>query len=211
MLQKTLLILLAGILLLSANAFAAKKTQQAQTISVLEAAQMLAAEPKTTFLVDVRTRAEYALQGHPPQAYNVPWRLASSDFQVKGGPYAGGKAPVTGYQLSAKPNPAFVGVIKSLFKPGDKLLIISTQGDLGAEAADALVKAGFKNVYNLRHGFLGQPLVSEKQQELAEKFSPLNGERRRVSGWVFWGLAVKFSLDPRYVYPPDLKRMQNMK
>ena len=211
MARKMLLILMAGMLLLSADAFAAKKTQQAQTISVLEAAQMLAAEPKTTFLVDVRTRAGYALQGHPPQAYNVPWRLATGDFQVKGGPYAGGKAPFTGYQLSAELNPAFVGVIKSLFKPGDKLLIISIQGDLGAEASDALVTAGFKNVYNLRHGFLGQPLVSEKQQELAQKFSPLSEERRRVNGWVFWGLAVKFSLDPRYVYPPDLKRMQNMK
>ncbi len=211
MVRKIFLIMLAGLLLWPAFALAAKKTQQAQTVSVLEAAQMLAAEPKNTFLVDVRTRAEYALQGHPPRAYNVPWRLGTSDFQVKGGPYAGGKAPMTGYQLSPKPNPGFVGVVKSLFKPGDRLLVISTQGDLGAEAADTLVKAGFKNVYNLRHGYLGQALVSEKQQELAEKFSPLSGARGRVNGWVFWGLPVQFSLDPRYIYPPDLKRMQNLK
>lgn len=211
MVRRLVIILLISIVVLPRLTLAAEKALQAQTISVLEAAQMLAAEPKNTFLVDVRTRPEYALLGHPPKAYNVPWRFATSDFQVKDGPYGGGKAPFTGYQLSVQPNPNFVGVVKSLFKPEDRLLILSTQGQWGAAAADALFQAGFKKVFNLEHGFLGQRLNSEKQHELAEKFSPYSGTRGRVNGWVYWGLPVTHTMDPRYVYPPDLKRMQNLK
>lgn len=188
-----------------------KQTAEPITISVLEAAQMLASQPKEVFLVDVRTRMEYALLGHAPQAYNVPWRLATSDFQIKGGAYQGNKAPYTGYQLSPQPNPDFLGVIKSLFKPGDKLLIISTAGVQGAQAATALSKAGFTQVFNLEHGFLGQPLLVDKQAELAEKYSPLYGSQGRLNGWLFWGLPVTHQMDPRYVYPPDTKRMQSQK
>ncbi|MEW5914131.1 MAG: rhodanese-like domain-containing protein [Thermodesulfobacteriota bacterium] len=211
MLRRLLIFLFAGLLLLPSLAGAAEKSVGVQTISVLEAAQMLAGEPKSTFLVDVRTRLEYGLLGHPPKAYNIPWRFATLDFQVQGGRYDGGKALFTGYQLSAKPNPNFVGVAKSLFKPDDKLLILSTDGVLGAEAADALFQAGFKQVFNLQHGFLGPKLNSDKQHELAEKYSPHFGSRGRVNGWVYWGLPVTFNIDPRYVYPPDLKRMQDMK
>ncbi|RJX33862.1 MAG: hypothetical protein C4525_08320 [Desulfarculus sp.] len=211
MLRRLLVFIFAGFLLLPCLTGAAEKPVQVQTISVLEAAQILAAEPKSAFLVDVRTRLEYALLGHPPKAYNIPWRFATMDFQVQGGRYDGGKAPFTGYQLSAKPNPNFVGVAKSLFKIEDKLLILSTDGVLGAEAAETLFQAGFKQVFNLQHGFLGQRLNSDKQHELAEKFSPFFGTRGRVNGWVYWGLAVTYTIDPRYVYPPDLKRMQDMK
>ncbi len=187
------------------------EAKKAATISALQAQSMLAAEPKSTFLIDVRTRAEYALLGHPPQAYSVPWRLATNDFQVKGGPYQGGKAPVTGYQLAPKPNPDFVGVVQSLFKPGDRLIILSTDGELGAAAADALATAGFKHVSNIRHGFLGAPLASADEDELAQKLSPYYGLRGRVNGWVYWGLPVSYLVDPRYVYPPDIKRMQTQK
>ena len=172
---------------------------------------MLTQEPKTTFLIDVRTRPEYALLGHPPQAYNVPWRFATANFQAKGGPYNGGKADHTGYQLTAKANPDFVGVVQSLFKPVDRLIIISTCGDLGAEASDALVQAGFKKVFNIRHGLWGEPLTAKDQEKLAEKFSPYFGQRGRLNGWVFWGLPLTHEINPRYVYPPDLKRMQTLK
>ena len=211
MIAKILSMLLAALVGLAAAPAQAKGPAEPITISVLEAAQMLAAEPKGTFLVDVRTRAEYALLGHPPRAYNVPWRTATNEFQVKGGPYDGGKAVFTGYQLSVKPNPDFLGVIGSLFKKGDKLLILSSSGEQGAQAAEALSKAGYGQVYNLEHGFLGQPLAPEKQSELAQKFSPLYGSRGRLNGWRFWGLPVTHDMDPRYLYPPDLKRMQNQK
>ncbi len=189
----------------------AKEAKRAVTVTPLEARQMLLEDPRATFLMDVRNRFEYALLGHPPQAYNVPWRFATTDFQVAGGPYQGGKAAATGYQPSPKPNPDFLGVAQSLFKPGDRVIVISTDGEDGADAADALTQGGFKQVYNIRHGFWGEPLVGKDQDRLAEKLSPYHGQRGRVNGWVFWGLPVEHHLDPRYVYPPDLKRMQEFR
>ena len=189
----------------------AKEAEKAQTISALEAAQMLNQAPKTTFMVDVRTKSQYTLLGHPPRAYNVPWKLSTGIFQVAGGPFQGGKAPFTGYQLSTKPNPDFTGVVQSLFKPTDKIIVISMQGDLGADAADALVAAGFKEVFNLRHGFSGDLLGSKDEGKLAEKYSPLYRLGGKINGWMFWGLPVSHQVDPRYVYPPDLKRMQTLK
>lgn len=189
----------------------AREALRATNIEALEAQEMLSQEPKSTFLLDVRDRAEYALVGHPPQAYNVPWRFLTSDFQIKGGPFQGAAAPQTGYQSNLEPNPDFAGVVQSLFKPEDRLLVLSRDGDDGAEAADALVKAGFKRVYAIRHGFWGDPLTSGDLDKLAERFSPRHGQRGLVNGWVFWGLPVSYVIDPRYVYPPDLKRMQSQK
>lgn len=189
----------------------AREASRASTIEALEAHEMLSQDPKGTFLIDARNRAEYMLLGHPPQAYNVPWRFLTNDFQVQDGPFQGGKAPYTGYQVSLEPNPDFVGVVQSLFKPEDRLIVLSSDGDEGADAADALVKAGYKRVYNIRHGFWGAPLRSKEHDKLAERFSPHHGQRGRVNGWVFWGLPVVYAMDPRYVYPPDLKRMQTFK
>ncbi|MBI4800500.1 MAG: hypothetical protein HY794_17565 [Desulfarculus sp.] len=199
------------LLLACALAAPAREASRASTIEALEAHEMLGQDPKGTFLIDARNRAEYMLLGHPPQAYNVPWRFLTNDFQVQDGPFQGGKAPYTGYQVSLEPNPDFVGVAQSLFKPEDRLIVLSSDGDEGADAADALVKAGFKRVYNIRHGFWGDPLRSKEQDKLAERFSPHFGQRGRVNGWVYWGLPVVYAMDPRYVYPPDLKRMQTFK
>jgi rhodanese-related sulfurtransferase len=209
MLERFLLTALAFLMLFHPGSALAKDAKKARNISVLEAIQMLEQDSRATFLVDVRTRWEYTLLGHPAKAYNIPWRFATTDFQVKGGPYQGGKAPFTGYQLSGVVNPDFVGVAKSLFKPEDKLVIISAKGDQGAEAADALVKAGFRHVFNTKHGFFGDDLAPEDQKNLAEKFSPYWQRPGRVNGWVYWGLPVSHQIDPRYVYPPDLKKMQS--
>jgi rhodanese-related sulfurtransferase len=202
---------LALLVSLLATAALAKQASRAVTIEALGAQEMLTQEPRTTFLVDVRTPAEYMLLGHPPQAYNIPWLFLTGDFQLQGGPFQGGKAPYTGYQKSGAPNPDFVGVAQSLFKPEDRLIVISADGDDGADAADELVKAGFKRVYNIRHGFSGQPQTTPELDKLAERHSPFHGQRGRVNGWVYWGLPVSNAMDPKYVYPPDLKRMQTLK
>lgn len=188
-----------------------REASRASTIEALEAQEMLGQDPKGTFMIDARNRAEYMLLGHPPLAYNVPWRFLTDDFQVQDGPFQGGKAPYTGYQTSLEPNPDFVGVAQSLFKPEDRLIVLSNDGDEGADAADALVKAGFKRVYNIRHGFWGDALISKEQPRLAERLSPHFGQRGRVNGWVYWGLPLAYTMDPHYVYPPDLKRMQTQK
>ncbi len=201
-------IVAAAVVAVGAQAWAGPKPRE---ISALEAMEMLSAGAKDTFMIDVRTRAEYSLLGHPPKAYNIPWRFLTTDFQVKGGPYAGAKASYTGYQLSPKPNPAFVEVVRSLFKPTDKLILISSRGRLAAEAARKLAAEGFKHLFVVRHGFLGQALVPKEQQELARKYSPYFGRGGRVNGWVYWGLPVSYEVDPRFVYPPDIKRMQLLK
>ncbi|CAO0820973.1 Rhodanese domain-containing protein [Desulfarculales bacterium] len=200
-----------GLALSCALNASAREASRANTLEPLEALEMLGQDPKATFLIDARNRAEYMLLGHPPQAYNVPWRFLTSDFQIQDGPFQGGKAPYTGYQVTLEPNPDFLGVVQSLFKPEDRLIVLSSDGDEGADAADALVKAGFKRVYNIRHGFWGTPLVSKEQQKLAERLSSHFGQRGRVNGWVYWGLPVIYTMDPRYIYPPDLKRMQILK
>lgn len=201
----------ASLLACPVTALAVKEAAKAGTFSALEAQEMLLPGAKNTFLVDVRTRAEYTLLGHPPQAYNVPWRFATTDFQVKDGPYQGSAAAVTGYQLSARPNPDFLQVMQSLFKPEVELIIISSFGDQGAEAADVLVGAGFKHVFNIRYGFWGDALAHPEQAKLAEKLSPYFGLRGRVNGWAFWGLPMTHTVEPRLVYPPDIKRMQGLK
>lgn len=196
---------------LAAGPALAKDASRAANIEALEAQEMLTLEPRATFLVDVRSRYEFMLLGHPPQAYNLPWRFLTGDFQVAGGPFQGGKASYTGYQMSGEPNPDFVGVAQSLFKSDDRIVVLSSDGDDGADAADALVRAGFKRVYNIRHGFLGDPQTAKDLDKLAEKYSPYHGQRGRSNGWVYWGLPVSYSIDPKYAYPPDLKRMQTLK
>lgn len=209
MLRKAVVGILFCTMIMTAAVAAAKSNGKITVISALKAMDMLMGDPKTTFLVDVRSRAEYVLQGHPPRAYNVPWRFFSDRLRIKGQDDGHGKAEFTGYQLSPKPNPAFVGVMQSLFKPQVRLILLSTKGTQAAEAAEALIRAGYQKVYVVKHGFLGDPLQSKQQGELAGKFSPYAGQRGRVNGWVFWGLPVTTQVDPRYVYPPDLKRMQS--
>ena len=63
----------------------------------------------------------------------------------------------------------------------------------------------------MRHGFWGDPLNSKEHGELAKKYSPFSGMRGRLNGWVFWGLPKTRGIDPRYIYPPDVKRMKSVK
>ena len=91
-------------------------------------------------------------------------------------------------------------------------MVICTDGQAGSRGGRRpWWESGFKKVYHVEHGFLGEPLESKEHGKLAEMFSPSFGQRGKVNGWVYWGLPVKFTIDPRYVYPPDLKRMQSMK
>lgn len=206
----TISVVLSCLLLAAAPAWA-KNSSQVNRVSALAAWDMLQEQPKSTFLVDVRSRCEYTLLGHPPQAYNIPWRQMTTKFQVAGQPYEGGKAEYTGYQLEAEPNPDFLEVVKSLFKPDDRIILLSRDGAFGTQAAKVLAKGGFKHIYYVDHGYLGEPQASKEEGELAEKYSPHQGQPGRVNGWLFWGLPVSHKVDPRYVYPPDIKRMQTIK
>jgi rhodanese-related sulfurtransferase len=203
--------LLIGFLLAVPGTLWAKDGASVNNISALKALDLMRNGTKNVFVVDVRTRAEYWLVGHPPQAYNVPWRFFTTDFAVKDQAYLDDKALYTGYQVSAESNPDFLSVVQSLFKPDDHLVIISNHGTEGAKAAESLVGAGYKNVYNVEHGLWGDPPMDKDEAELVEKYSPHFDRGGRVNGWIYWGLPLTRRIDARYVYPPDIKRMQESK
>jgi rhodanese-related sulfurtransferase len=182
--------------------------QRPADIDSLQAYDLLKKDPGHTFLIDVRTRAEYQFTGHPTMAYNIPWRFLTAAFAVEGDRIGRDRrARVTGYQLRPRPNPRFVAVVRSLFKPTDRLLLLSAQGRRSAEAAQALLGAGFQKVYNVADGYWGpgvDPRLPEESRRLAGKYST----RRpgRVAGWVYWHLPRTYEIDPKFVYPPDLTR-----
>jgi rhodanese-related sulfurtransferase len=90
-----------------------------------------------TYLVDVRTVAEYVYVGHPEAAYNVP--LVFWEEQ----------------KMRTVANVNFVEDIKARFKPSDTLILICRTGNRSALALRMLWRAGYQNVYNVREGFEG--------------------------------------------------------
>lgn len=105
-------------------------------------------------LIDVRSEIEYLFVGHPVGAIHVSWN-DGPDWEI---------------------NPHFVGEVKKLAGHGDErpVVLICRSGNRSESAGEALVKAGFKNVFNVLHGFEG---------ELDDKH-----HRNSVSGWRHDGL-----------------------
>jgi rhodanese-related sulfurtransferase len=171
------------------------------SITPLEAYDILAREPERAFLIDVRSRGEYSFS-HPARAYNIPWRFAGSEVMLEDGNSG------ASYQLSQEPNPDFAGVARSLFKPDDQLFIICDDGRQSAQASDALLEAGFRQVRQIQGGVWGERFIPQDHLRLAEKYSAHYGQGGLINGWVYWGLPMSHTLDPLYMYPPDIKRAQ---
>ncbi|MDR1397013.1 MAG: hypothetical protein LBJ14_04715 [Desulfarculales bacterium] len=194
---------LLGFFLLLAPAWAlaadASIPRSALSVAPLEAYDLLVREPEKAFLIDVRDRGEYAFS-HPARAYNIPWRFAGGEVMLEAGNSG------ASYQLNPEPNPDFVGVTRSLFKPDDQLFIICDNGRQSAQASDALLDAGFHQVRQVQGGVWGEPFIPQDHLRLAEKYSANYGKGGLISGWVYWGLPMSHTLDPLYMYPPDIKR-----
>jgi rhodanese-related sulfurtransferase len=92
----------------------------------------------STYLVDVRSAAEYHLVGHPPMAFNVPLSFWSET------------------ERTFTPNPNFIDDLKSRFKSEDTLLFICRAGGRSLRAAQAALKAGFAKSVNVVQGFEGE-------------------------------------------------------
>ncbi|MFC1533543.1 rhodanese-like domain-containing protein [Thermodesulfobacteriota bacterium] len=176
--------------------------QEAKKIPSIEAFDKLNTIPDT-YLIDVRTRAEYQYIGHPYKAYLFPYmvftgKLAKVDEKWE-------------YQLSHK-NKNFVKEISKVFKKTDNLLIISRDGTRSALAAKDLISEGFKKVSDIEYGFEGPEFPTDKDKNL-HKFYRQLGKRnkifsylhRRHYGWQWWGLPWTYEIDPKYIYPADLK------
>jgi rhodanese-related sulfurtransferase len=196
--------LLAGcfIIVLVFLSFKTGFAEEAKKILCIEAYDMLNTVPDT-FLIDVRTRAEYELVGHPINAYLFPYMFMGKSLKKKGERY--------GYGINIK-NRAFIEEIGKVFKKTDNLLIISRDGKRSALAAKELMNAGFKKVYDVENGFEGPEFPffrdSNKQKfyrQLAKR-NKINGfNHRRHYGWQWWGLPWTYEIDPKFIYPPDLK------
>lgn len=179
--------------------------QEAKKILSIEAYDMLNTLPDT-YLIDVRTRAEYQFVGHPAKAYLFPYRFLTKELGKEDDQY--------GYRLSPK-NEAFVEEISKVFKKTDNLLIISRDGTRSELAAKTLVDAGFQKVYNVEDGFEGPefPTFEDSNRhkfyrQLAKRNNIHGYKHRRHYGWQWWGLPWTYEIDTKYVYPPDLKESE---
>ena len=105
-------------------------------------------------LIDVRSEIEFLFVGHPVGAIHVSWN-DGPDWEV---------------------NPHFVGEVRKLAGHGGgrPVVLICRSGNRSESAGEALIAAGFQNVFNVLHGFEG---------ELDDKH-----HRNSVSGWRFEGL-----------------------
>ena len=197
-------ILLAGCLIIGLVfiSFKIGFAEEPKKILSLEAYDMLNTVPDT-YLIDVRTRAEYQLVGHPINAYLFPYMFMGNKLRKKDEKY--------GYGINIK-NKAFTEEIGKVFKKTDNLLIISRDGKRSALAVKELMDAGFKKTYDVKNGFEGPEFPffkdSNKQKfyrQLAKRNKIYGFNHRRHYGWQWWGLPWTYEIDPKFIYPPDLK------
>ena len=174
--------------------------QEPKRILSVEAFDMLNTVPDT-YLVDIRTQAEYQFVGHPFKAYNYPYLFLTTTFAKDD------EKP--SYQLTK--NKVFLEQIGKVFKKTDNLLLLDRDGTRSALAAKELVSAGYKNAFDVYDGFEGSevpafddPNKHKYYRQLAKRNNIYGFEHRRHSGWQFWGLPWTYEMDPKYVYPPDL-------
>ncbi len=175
--------------------------QEPKKILSIEAYDMLNTVPDT-YLIDIRTRAEYQFVGHPIAAYLFPYTFLTEDFGKMDEQYA--------YGFDEK-NKKFIQEIGEVFKKTDKLLIICSDGTRSALAAKDLTDAGFQTIYNVKDGFEGRKFPSFEDsdkdkfyRQIARRNKIQGFDLRRRYGWQWWGLPWTYEIDPKYIYPPDL-------
>lgn len=177
-------------------------SQEITKILSIEAYDNLNRVPNT-FLIDVRTRAEYEYVGHPANAYHFPYMLSGDKLVLEG----------EEYKYQTVKNKDFLTEINKVFrKTDDNLLILSRDGVISALAAKELLNAGYKNVYDIKDGFEGTEFPTYEDEDLNKYYRQLakrnkiqGYQQRRHSGWQWWGLPWTYKIDAKYAYPPDLK------
>jgi rhodanese-related sulfurtransferase len=123
------------VLILPALSAVPAMSQDIEAVSPARAFELIKAPG--TYLVDVRSVAEYVLVGHPEMAYNVPitfWSEDEARFVV---------------------NPNFLEDLTARFEKEDALIFICRSGGRSLRAARAARGAGYAKVYHLAEGFEG--------------------------------------------------------
>ncbi len=118
-----------------------------------DAYKMVTDSPADTFMIDVRTRAEYEFVGHPNLPNGVP------------------NIPYKFYPLWEL-NVWFVEKVAERYKLDDTLIIICRSGVRAEAAAWLLLKAGFKSVFFMTDSFEGPK----------DKYGPRNVSGWKLNG-----------------------------
>lgn len=125
---------------------------QVQSILPRAAHALLQQDPRAV-LIDVRSTMEYTYVGHPIGAIAIPWKEPPA-WEI---------------------DPEFVERVRvRVPDPSTPLLMLCRSGQRSLAAGQALVNAGYTQVYNVEEGFEG----------------PLDADRHRgnLGGWRFHGL-----------------------
>ena len=198
--KKLLCILFGSLICLAASIQIPASAQEPKHILSIEAYDMLNTVPNT-YLIDIRTRPEYQLIGHPLMAYHFPYFFWTGNLATKG--------ENCEYQLNGK-NKSFVQEISKKFQKTNNLLILCRDGTRSILAARELLKNGFKNIYNVRDGFEGAPFPFFEDgnrhkffRQLAKRNKIPTYDHRRFYGWQWWGLPWTYEINSKYIYPPD--------
>lgn len=116
---------------------------EVKSVSPRQAWELIQKTPQAV-LVDVRSSMEYLFVGHPAGAVHIAW-IDEPDWKV---------------------NPQFVTQVRQLLlggiahedsgdRAGVPVLLICRSGKRSMEAAEALIKDGLHDVYNIEDGFEG--------------------------------------------------------
>ena len=108
-------------------------------------------------LVDVRTKPELQYVGSIPGAFAIEWQT-----------YPG-----------SRPNPEFIGELAAATKKDEPVMFICRSGARSHSAAEAAMRAGWQETYNVLEGFEGDKDAA--------------GHRNTVGGWRMAGLPWKQS------------------
>jgi rhodanese-related sulfurtransferase len=149
-------------------------------VSPSQALQLVKADAHA-FIVDVRTRPEYVLIGHPTMAHHIPIKLWT------------GKHTSKGYGMAM--NASFVQELKSRFNPKtDTLIFMCRSGARSCAATDVAAKAGWptNKIYNMLGGFEGDKIKNPD--------SAFDG-KRTMGGWKNEGLPWTYEVDDKLAYP----------
>ncbi len=111
--------------------------EEPKGVTSLEAYRMVVANPDGTFIVDVRTTAEYEFVGHPDLPNGVP------------------NIPIKFYP-TWEVNRDFVRKVKERYKKDDTIITMCRSGPRALQAARLLMEAGFSNVYYMTDSFEGE-------------------------------------------------------
>ncbi|MCK4705677.1 MAG: rhodanese-like domain-containing protein [Gammaproteobacteria bacterium] len=129
-------ILLAIFLVLTILSTTSLAIDEPDGLDSINAYEMVLKSPSKTFILDVRTRAEYQFVGHPDLpngAANIPLKFYPS-WEI---------------------NKDFIKNAEEHYKKDDIIITICRSGKRAKTAANLLLNAGFKNVFYMKDSFEG--------------------------------------------------------